>query len=234
VANMSHELRTPLNAIIGYSEMLKEETENLDNPGITKDLENIRAAGSQLHALVDQVLDLSKVESGKLETFPGWFDIARCLDGLYRIALPSITANGNRFSINYPDDIGRMNVDSMRLRQILLNLLNNAGKFTKNGDVTLTVSRQPRSGGDWIIFKVTDTGIGIEPSLFNTIFQEFTQADPSATRAYGGTGLGLAICQQLCVLMGGYIAVDSRPNEGSTFTVSLPAGNASRSTLAVS
>jgi len=231
VANMSHELRTPLNAIIGYSEMLKEELEGQENSGITKDLENIRAAGRQLHTLVDQVLDLSKVESGKLEIFPGWFDIPKCLDNVYRIALPSITANGNRFSTNYADDIGRMNVDSMRLRQILLNLLNNAGKFTKNGEVTLEVSRQSRSDGDWIVFKVTDTGIGIDPDQFNTIFQEFTQADPSTTRAYGGTGLGLTICQQLCVLMGGYIAVDSRPKKGSTFTVTLPAGNVSRSAL---
>lgn len=234
VANMSHELRTPLNAIIGYSEMLKEEMESLKNPGIVKDLENIHAAGRQLHTLVDQVLDLSKVESGKLEILPGWFDIARFMENIYRIALPSITSNGNRFSTNYADDIGRMNVDSMRLRQILLNLLNNAGKFTKNGEVGLSVSRQSRGNGDWIIFKVSDTGIGIAPEHFNTIFQEFTQADPSTTRAYGGTGLGLAICQQLCVLMGGYLAVDSRPNKGSTFTVTLPAGNASESAMAAS
>jgi signal transduction histidine kinase len=228
VANMSHELRTPLNAIIGYSEMLKEELESLDNPGITKDLDNIYAAGRQLHTLVDQVLDLSKVESGKLEIHPGWFDIARFLDNIYRIALPTVTANNNRFSVNYADDIGRMNVDNMRLRQILLNLLNNAGKFTKDGEVTLDVIRQQRSDRDWIMFTVSDTGIGIEPSMFSTIFKEFTQADPSTTRAYGGTGLGLAICQQLCVLMGGYIAVDSQLGEGSRFTVTLPAGNTTR------
>jgi len=234
VANMSHELRTPLNAIIGYSEMLKEEMEDLDNPGISKDLENIHAAGRQLHTLVDQVLDLSKVESGKLEIHPGWFDIARFVDNIYRIALPSVTTNGSRFSVNYADDIGRMNVDNMRLRQILLNLLNNAGKFTTNGQITLNVTRQTRGDGDWIIFKVADTGIGIEPELFNSIFQEFTQADTSTTRAYGGTGLGLAICQQLCVLMGGYIAVDSQPKKGSTFTVTLPAGNVSQMALEAS
>ena len=230
VANMSHELRTPLNAIIGYSEMLKEEFEGFNNTSITKDLENIHAAGRQLHTLVDQVLDLSKVESGKLDIKSDWFDISHFLDNVYRIALPSITVNGNRFKLNYPDNIGRMNVDNMRLRQILLNLLNNAGKFTQNGDITLNVSRQPQSGGDWVIFVVNDTGIGIEPEMLGKIFNEFTQADSSTTRAYGGTGLGLAICQQLCILMGGYISVDSEPGEGSIFTVSLPAGNTNRMT----
>jgi signal transduction histidine kinase len=234
VANMSHELRTPLSAIIGYSEMLKEELEGFNNASITKDLENIHAAGRQLHTLVDQVLDLSKVESGKLDIKSDWFDISRFLDKVYRIALPSITVNGNRFNVNYPDDIGRMNVDNMRLRQILLNLLNNAGKFTRNGDVTLDVLRQSQSDGDWVTFAVSDTGIGIESAMLGKIFHEFTQADSSTTRAYGGTGLGLAICQQLCILMGGYISVDSEPGNGSTFTVSLPAGNTRRMSAVVS
>lgn len=230
VANMSHELRTPLNAIIGYSEMLREELEGFNNASITRDLENIHAAGRQLHILVDQVLDLSKVESGKLDIKSDWFDISRFLDNVCRIALPSISVNGNRFKVNYPDDIGRMNVDNMRLRQILLNLLNNAGKFTRNGDVNLDVLRQSQSDGDWVIFVVSDTGIGIESEMLGKIFHEFTQADSSTTRAHGGTGLGLAICQQLCILMGGYISVDSEPGKGSTFTVSLPAGNTGRMT----
>lgn len=225
VANMSHELRTPLNAIIGYTEMLQEEVSSLDLPGVSEDLDNVHTASRQLIGLIDQVLDLSKVESGKLEISPTKLELSPFLDKVYRIALPSVTTNGNRLSTNYPDDIGEMNVDSMRLRQILLNLLNNAGKFTSNGDVSLTVSRQTRQGADWMIFNVKDTGIGIDPALFRNIFQQFTQADISTTRHYGGTGLGLAICQQLCILMGGYISVESSPGQGATFTVSLPLNN---------
>jgi len=222
---MSHELRTPLNAIIGYTEMLQEEVSDLELPGVSEDLDNVYTASRQLLGLIDQVLDLSRVESGKLDIIPGKVELSPFLDKIYRIALPSITANGNHLSVNYPDDIGDINIDSMRLRQILLNLLNNAGKFTSNGDISLTVSRQTRQGADWMIFNVKDTGIGIDPDLFGEIFQEFTQADISTTRNYGGTGLGLAICQQLCLLMGGYISVDSSPGRGTTFTVSLPLNN---------
>lgn len=225
LANMSHELRTPLNAIIGYTEMLQEEVSGPEASRILNDLENVHAAAKQLLRLIDQVLDLSKIESGKFEISPGELNLSPFLDKIYRIALPSITANSNHLSINYADNLGKMVVDSMRLRQILLNLLSNAGKFTSNGDISLTVSRQTRRHVDWIKFSVKDTGIGIDPEHFDKIFQEFIQADASTTRDYGGTGLGLAICQQLCLLMGGYISVDSSPREGATFTVCLPVNN---------
>lgn len=234
VANMTHELRTPLNAIIGYTEMLREDISELSLPNVSNDLENVYTASKQLLGLVDQVLDLSRVESGRLEIMPRQLELSTFLDSIYRIALPSIIVNGNKLNVNYPDDIGSMNVDPMRLRQVLLNLLNNAGKFTEDGEISLNVSTLNRGNENWIAFSVRDTGIGIDPNLFEKIFQEFTQADDSTTRYYGGTGLGLTITQQLCILMGGYISVDSKPGDGATFVVSLPVDNSSSSAVIVS
>lgn len=234
VANMTHELRTPLNAIIGYTEMLREDLSEVSLPTASNDLENVYTASKQLLGLVDQVLDLSRVESGRLEIVPSQLELSTFLDSIYRIALPSITVNDNKLIVNYPDDIGTMNVDAMRLRQVLLNLLNNAGKFTGDGEISLEVSRQSRRNENWITFSVSDTGIGIDPKLFDKIFQEFTQADDSTTRHFGGTGLGLTITQQLCTLMGGYISVESEPGDGATFIVSLPVDNSNASTAIVS
>ncbi|MGH6981858.1 MAG: ATP-binding response regulator, partial [Stellaceae bacterium] len=211
--------RTPLNAVIGITEMLVEDAEDAGQDGFVEPLNRISRAGKHLLELINEVLDLSKIEAGKLELHDEDIDLDILIRDLSAAAQPLAAKNGNRLTVDCAKDIGTIRADSMRLRQILLNLLSNACKFTDKGSVTLTVSRD----GERVRFAVADTGIGMTPEQMSRLFQEFTQADSSTTRKYGGTGLGLAITDRLCAMMGGSIAVDSKPGVGTTFAVLLPA-----------
>jgi signal transduction histidine kinase len=225
LANMSHELRTPLNAIIGYSEMLREDARDHGLQKSIPDLENINNAGKHLLELVSDILDLSKIEAGKMELHIEEFSIGSLLDDVARTVEPLASRNNNAFDIQSTDDPGIMISDSSKLRQVLLNLLSNACKFTDNGKIELSVSRTTHSGSDWIRFMVNDTGIGISDEHLGKLFSEFTQADSSTTKKYGGTGLGLVLSQRFCELMGGYITVSSEEGRGSTFVVVIPVTN---------
>jgi PAS domain S-box-containing protein len=219
LANMSHELRTPLNAVIGITEMLEEDAEDLGQDDFIEPLRRIRGAGNHLLHLINEILDLSKIEAGRLELHYEDFDVKALIDEIAMTAAPLADKNHNRLEIHCPDDIGQMRADMTRLRQVLLNLLSNACKFTENGEVSLKVTRD----GDELAFAVKDSGIGMSPDQMAKLFQEFSQADSSTTRKYGGTGLGLAISRRLCRLMGGDVTVDSTRGVGSTFAARLPA-----------
>jgi signal transduction histidine kinase/CheY-like chemotaxis protein len=223
LANMSHELRTPLNAIIGYSDLLIEEAEELDAQDLVPDLEKIRSSGKHLLGLINDVLDLSKIEAGKMEMSLETFEVRDVVSAVAAMVRPLVEKNGNAFELAVDEQIGAMHADLTRVRQILLNLLGNASKFTSNGTVSLTVTREESKGREWIVFAVRDTGIGMTPEQLTRLFQPFTQADPSTTRKYGGTGLGLSISQRLSRLMNGTISVVSEPGMGSIFTVRIPA-----------
>ena len=223
LANMSHELRTPLNAVIGYSELLIDEAKDSENSAIVPDLENITNSGKLLLSLVSGILDLAKVEAGKMEMFIEGFSISSVIQEVRAITETLIQANRNKLSIDCPGDIGLMRTDQIKLRQMLLNLLSNAGKFTEEGNISLSAVREDRNGADWVVFTVTDTGIGITREAAKTIFEPFTQADTSTIHKYGGTGLGLSVCQSFSQMMGGTITVKSRPGAGATFVISLPA-----------
>lgn len=223
LANMSHELRTPLNAIIGYAEMLREEALDLGQGGFVPDLDKIHAAGKHLLSLINDILDLSKIEAGKMDLFYERFDVPAMVGEIVSMVQPLVQKNANTLVVECPRDLGAMESDLTRVRQVVFNLLSNACKFTDHGTVTLGVSREPGEGGEWLTFRVSDTGIGMTPEQVGKLFGEFTQADASTTRKYGGTGLGLAISRRLCRMMGGDIAVESVYGEGSTFTVRLPA-----------
>jgi signal transduction histidine kinase/CheY-like chemotaxis protein len=234
LANMSHELRTPLNAIIGYSEMLQEEAEDLGQEDFTPDLQKINAAGKHLLALINDILDLSKIEAGRMDLYLETFDLATMLHDVQTTVRPLVEKNANTLVVQYADTLGSMRADQTKVRQALFNLLSNACKFTRHGTISLTVSREAISassplasggtaGGDWITFRVSDTGIGISPEQMARLFQPFTQADALTTRQYGGTGLGLTITKRFCQLMGGDIAVESEVGQGSTFSIRLPA-----------
>lgn len=219
LANISHELRTPLNAVIGYSELLMEEAEEKGEKNQASDLNKIRTAGKHLLTLINDVLDICKIEAGKMELLLEVFDVSPMLDETTSMITPLVKKNNNSFSCEVCDDHITMCSDITRVKQILFNLLANASKFTSNGDIKLKVEL---SGTDMIHFNVIDTGIGIEQKKIEKLFSEFVQADNSTTREFGGTGLGLAICRRLSRLMGGDITATSTPGEGSTFTVSLP------------
>ena len=223
LANMSHELRTPLNAVIGISEMLGEDAAGDGLDAYIEPLARVVGAGKQLLQLIDDLLDLTKIESGRVELHLEDIAIAGLIDELHATARLLAEKNRNRMSVHCPDDAGVMRADLVRVRQVLLNLLSNAGKFTEDGDIDLAVARETGDGDDWIRFVVADTGIGMTPEQQGRVFEDFTQADSSTTRRYGGTGLGLAISRQLCRLMGGELAVTSEPGTGSVFTVRLPA-----------
>jgi len=222
LANMSHELRTPLNAIIGYSEMLEEEVQDLGKISNVRDLQKIQAAGKHLLALINDVLDLSKIEAGKMQLNIEAFGIADMIEEIVMTLKPAIAKNANEFQLRMPQNIGVMRADVTKVRQILLNLLSNACKFTDQGTILLDVNRVPNTGQDWIQFRVGDTGIGITAEQQENLFHEFTQADISIARKYGGTGLGLAISHRFVQLMKGRIMVESAPGQGSVFTVHLP------------
>ncbi len=223
LANMSHELRTPLNAIIGYSEMLQEDAADLGAGQLTDDLEKINAAGKHLLELINDVLDLSKIEAGKMELYLETFDVSALVRDIAAVIQPLVAKNANRLDVRCPEGIGAMHADLTKVRQALFNLLSNACKFTERGTISLAVARQALDGQDWLVFGVSDTGIGMTPEQIGRLFEAFTQADASTTRRYGGTGLGLAISRRLCRMMGGDITVASNAGEGSTFTIRLPA-----------
>jgi len=223
LANMSHELRTPMNAILGYSEMLMEEAEDLGQEDFIPDLKKINKAGAHLLALINDVLDLSKIESGKMEAFPEDIDLNVLIDEVGATAHPLLGKNNNTLAIERGEELGMAWQDLTKLRQTLFNLLSNAAKFTHDGTITLQVDRMKQDGVDWLILAVSDTGIGIAADKIDYVFQEFSQADGSTTRDYGGTGLGLAISRRFCELLGGNLTLQSEAGKGSTFTVRIPA-----------
>jgi signal transduction histidine kinase len=222
LANMSHELRTPLNAIIGYSEMLEEEAEELAPTEFIPDLKKIQRAGKHLLALINDVLDLSKIEAGRLNVHLESVPVRSVIEEMAGTVEPLARKNHNSFVVDRDNADGLILADARMFRQCLLNLLSNACKFTENGAVTLEVRRAATDGRNWMLWHVRDTGIGISPEHLSKLFQSFSQVDESATRKFGGTGLGLVISQRLCTLMGGAITVDSVPGKGSTFTIRIP------------
>jgi CheY-like chemotaxis protein/two-component sensor histidine kinase len=219
LANMSHELRTPLNAIIGYSEILQEEVEDLGQPGLVPDLQKIRSAGKHLLTLINDVLDLSKIEAGRMELYLETFEVPGMLDEVLTTVAPLVAKNGNRLRVESGPGVGAMRADLTRLRQVLFNLLSNACKFTSGGTITVRVG-EPEAG--WLAFEVADTGIGMTPAQQARLFEAFAQADASTAQKYGGTGLGLAISRQFCRMMGGELTVASEPGQGTRFSVRLP------------
>jgi signal transduction histidine kinase/DNA-binding response OmpR family regulator len=221
LANMSHELRTPLNAIIGYSEMLMEDGEDMELAEIVADLRKIRGAGKHLLGLINNVLDLSKVEAGKMEVYLEQIDVEALVGDVAATLEPLVTQGEDQLEVQLERPLGSMSTDVTKVKQILLNLLSNALKFTERGNVTLTVLREARQEGEWIVFRVHDDGIGMTPQQMARLFQPFVQADASTTRKFGGTGLGLTISRRFAQLLGGDIAVDSTPGEGSTFELRL-------------
>jgi len=223
LANMSHELRTPLNAIIGYSEMLQEDIEEIGENDFIPDLQKIHAAGNHLLGLINDILDLSKIEAGKMDLFPETLDLEMFLNEVVSTAQPLLEKKANSLKIERPDRLGEMLTDVTKLRQMLLNLLSNAAKFTEQGIILLEVNRDSQNEGDWLKFCVTDEGIGMTTESQEKLFQPFTQADSSTTRRYGGTGLGLTITKEFVEMMGGTITVKSEFGQGSQFTISLPA-----------
>lgn len=223
LARMSHELRTPLNAIIGYSEMLEEEAEEMGQKEFVTDLQKIHSAGKHLHSLINDILDLSKIEAGKMDLYLEPIEIKTLVSDIVTTIKPLMEKNANTLQVSCPDDIGMIRADMTKLRQMLFNLLSNAGKFTERGTVSLDIARTTLEDGEWLTFRVSDTGIGMSSEQMKNLFQEFSQADASTTRKYGGTGLGLVISQRFCQMMGGDIAVDSEVGKGSTFTIWLPA-----------
>jgi signal transduction histidine kinase/DNA-binding response OmpR family regulator len=222
VASMSHELRTPLNAIIGLTEMMVTNAARFGTEKAAEPLRRVHHAGTHLLGLINQVLDLSKIEAGKLELSPETVNLAPLLEDIIGTAQQLAEQNKNRLILEAQENLGQLTVDPMRLRQILLNLLSNACKFTKQGEVVLRVKKVV-DGRNWIEIAVADTGIGMTPEQQSKLFEEFTQADSSTVRQYGGTGLGLAITRKLARMMGGDVTVTSEPGKGSVFTVRLPA-----------
>ena len=223
LANMSHELRTPLNAIIGYSEMLEEETRDSGKVENVQDLKKIQAAGKHLLALINDVLDLSKIEAGKMGLHLETFDVAQVIDEMVTTLQPAAAKNANSIRVHLEENVSVMRADITKVRQILFNLLSNACKFTDHGTIALNVDQIKVEGKNWIQFQVSDTGIGISAKQKENLFQEFAQADASIARKYGGTGLGLAITHRFVQLMKGKISVESEAGQGATFTVQLPA-----------
>ncbi|MCJ2039614.1 response regulator [Methylobacterium sp. J-059] len=223
IANMSHELRTPLSAVIGYSEMLGEELEDIGQAALLPDLRKIEAAARHLLSLINDVLDISKIEAGRMTASAEHFTVADLISDVSDATGSLVEKKGNRFVLDLADDLGAMHQDQTKIRQCLLNLIGNAAKFTENGTITLKVERQREAGADWFGFSVADTGIGLTEEQIGRLFERFAQADESTTRQFGGTGLGLAITRAFCRTMGGDIGVTSVPGQGSTFTLRLPA-----------
>ncbi|MCC2662124.1 MAG: two-component hybrid sensor and regulator [Geminicoccaceae bacterium] len=223
LASMSHELRTPLNAIIGYSEMLYEEAEDRGHLGFLPDLEKIREAGKHLLSLINAVLDLSKIEAGKMDVVVEEFEVGELIAQVRSVIEPLVARNGNVLEVVCAPQLGRMRSDPTKLRQNLLNLLSNAAKFTEGGRITLTARRIAASDGDRLQFDVADTGIGMTREQLERLFLAFSQAGATTSRDHGGTGLGLAITRHFCRLLGGDVTAESTPARGSTFTMTLPA-----------
>jgi signal transduction histidine kinase/methyl-accepting chemotaxis protein len=223
IANMSHELRTPLNSIIGITEMLREDVAEDGPEAFNEPLTRVSRAGKHLLNLINDVLDLSRIEAGKLALYPEHVEIETLLTDAITTAQHLIQQNNNRIHLHISDEVKFIYSDPLRFRQIVLNLLTNASKFTQNGDIHLRASYEKSAGEEWLSLAVSDTGIGIDKVFLDKLFVEFAQEDSSATRRYGGTGLGLTISQRLCSMMGGEISVESAVGVGTTFTVKLPA-----------
>jgi len=223
LANMSHELRTPLNAIIGYSEMLSEEAKETGNREAIADLEKINVSGHHLLSLINDVLDLSKIEAGRMEFVFEDFSVEPVINEVIATILPSVDKNNNELHVNLGGDNFTLHADKMRFKQVLYNLLSNANKFTKHGNIHINVGTQTVDDRNCLTIEVKDSGIGMSPEQMDRVFEAFTQADPSISKEYGGTGLGLAISRRICKLMDGEISVDSVEGVGSSFTVILPA-----------
>ncbi|HIK28020.1 MAG: ATP-binding protein [Oscillatoriaceae bacterium SKW80] len=240
LANMSHELRTPLSVIIGYSDMLLEEAEAIGDRDYARDLQQIRTAGTHLLSVINNILEISKLEAGQMKLYLETFQISTVVEEVVNVIQPMIHDNGNTLQVFKSEDIGVIRADPTKLRQILLNLLNNAAKFTQQGTITLSITKhQPIKenilfpgefspshtfpfSSDFYLFEISDTGIGISQEALPTLFEPFTQADESTTRLFSGIGLGLAISRHLCEMMGGRIAVESEVGVGSKFRVYLP------------
>ncbi|HYV29112.1 MAG TPA: ATP-binding protein [Candidatus Eisenbacteria bacterium] len=240
LANMSHELRTPLNAIIGYSEMVQEELEDMGEKALVPDLQKIHGAAKHQLGLINDILDLSKVEAGKMTLFIEEFDVAKLVREVEATVQPLVEKNANTLEVDCPTDIGTMRADQTKVRQVLFNLISNAAKFTEKGTIKLEVRRSKMedrvqsaeavateathlpSSISHLLFCVRDTGIGMTPEQLGKLFQAFTQADSSTSKKYGGTGLGLALSRKFCQLMDGDLTVTSDYGKGSTFTVTLP------------
>jgi signal transduction histidine kinase len=233
LANMSHELRTPLTVIIGYSELLKVYANMQGYAEMISKLDAMLASATHLLGLIGEILDFSKAEAGKMELYLDIFEVRHMIEELTTTVEPLIKKNGNTLKVQVAEDAGSMLADLPKVKQVLLNLLSNAAKFTEQGSITLSVQREAappvpqngsaQPGGDWLSFRVTDTGIGMTAEQMQRLFQPFSQADAMTSRHYGGTGLGLALSRRLCRMMGGDIRVTSQPVMGSTFTAFLPA-----------
>lgn len=232
LANMSHELRTPMNAVIGYAEMLEEEAEDQGLDDFIPDLQRIRSAGRHLLQLINDVLDLSKIEADKVELYPEQIELEQLVEEVLATVKPLVEKNSNELKLTQGGPLGEVFIDVTKLRQIMLNLLSNAAKFTDDGVIELQVRREVRDAISWLVVSVSDSGIGITAEQIDRLFQPFSQADASTTRKYGGTGLGLVISQRFAEMMGGSLTVTSTLGEGSTFTLRLPVhdGTASAAT----
>ena len=221
LANMSHELRTPLNAIIGYSEILQEDAADLGQEGLVRDLKKIESSGRHLLGLINDILDLSKIEAGRMDIFLEDVEIVPLLEEVRAIIVPLAETKGNVLEFRPAENLGSIRTDRTKLKQSLLNILSNGSKFTENGRLTLVAERF-ETDRPMVRFAISDTGIGMTEEQLGRLFQAFSQADASTSKKYGGTGLGLAISQRFCQLLGGDISVTSQPGEGSTFTITLP------------
>jgi len=226
LAKMSHELRTPLNAVLGYSEILLEDAELEGRGEQIADLQKISAAGKHLLAMVNDILDISKIEAGKMELHIETIDVAKLIDEVESTARPLAAKNTNAFVVERGSDLGKIRADATKLRQAIFNLLSNAAKFTQNGKITLGVRREMRDRVNWIVISVADTGVGISKEQQASLFSNFSQANPTIAAKYGGTGLGLSLSQNLCRLMGGSITLESEAGKGSSFAINLPTGEA--------
>ena len=223
LAKMSHELRTPLNAVLGYSEILLEDAELEGRGGQIADLQKISAAGKHLLAMVNDILDISKIEAGKMELNVEQLNLDKFITEVESTARPLAAKNTNAFIVERGSDLGVIRADATKLRQAVFNLLSNAAKFTQNGRITLSVDRDQRADGSWLVISVADTGVGISPDQQASLFSNFSQANRTIAAKYGGTGLGLSLSQNLCRLMGGKISLESEVSKGSKFTIELPA-----------
>lgn len=220
-AGMSHELRTPLNAIVGFSELLEEEIEGTDCSSCVDDARRIREASTHLLKIIGNILDLSKIEAGKMELYLETFPVKLLLEEIAETAAPLAAKNNNKLIVDCAHDVGEMNADQTQIRQVLLNLLSNAAKFTRDGEITLIASC-PTQNSSQVTFEVSDTGIGMNKEQIDHLFEKFSQTDASIRGKYGGTGLGLAISRSICLMVGGELTVKSEPGKGSTFTATLP------------
>jgi signal transduction histidine kinase/CheY-like chemotaxis protein len=226
LAKMSHELRTPLNAVLGYSEILLEDAELEGRGEQISDLQKISAAGKHLLAMVNDILDISKIEAGKMELNVESIDLDKFINEVESTGRPLASKNTNMFVVERSEDLGSMRADATKLRQAVFNLLSNAAKFTQNGQIKLTARRRKVNGSDWVSIAVADTGVGISKDQQASLFSNFSQANPAIAAKYGGTGLGLSLSQNLCRLMGGKITLESDVGHGSCFTIHLPANDA--------